>query len=84
MNNAHCSKCHRRLTDPFSIAIGMGPECRGRLKKKGWKFPKPSYRVNNGRVVLVEMTGKVVPPAPIGDLTKRNRKRKAQDEDAKN
>jgi len=33
--SAHCSKCHRKLTDPFSIAVGMGPECRGGLRKKG-------------------------------------------------
>jgi len=24
-----CSKCGRVLTDPTSIAIGVGPECRG-------------------------------------------------------
>jgi hypothetical protein len=23
-----CSRCSRRLTDPESIAVGMGPECR--------------------------------------------------------
>lgn len=24
-----CKRCHRVLHDPVSIAIGMGPECRG-------------------------------------------------------
>lgn len=24
-----CSKCHRTLTNPISIAAGMGPKCRG-------------------------------------------------------
>jgi hypothetical protein len=26
-----CGRCGRRLTDPDSIRIGIGPECRGRL-----------------------------------------------------
>ena len=26
---AVCSRCGRRLTDPASIALGIGPECRG-------------------------------------------------------
>lgn len=62
MKKPHCSRCGRPLTDPFSIAVGMGPECRGGLSKKGWKFPKPRYRVRRGRVVLVGMIGKVEPP----------------------
>lgn len=57
-----CSRCHRALTDPFSIAVGMGPECRGGMAKKGWKFPQPKYRVSGGRVVLVGMIGKITPP----------------------
>lgn len=28
--NVRCSRCHRILTDPVSISLGMGPECRGR------------------------------------------------------
>lgn len=67
----HCSRCHRALTDPFSIAVGMGPECRGGLQKKGWKFPKPKYKVKNGRVTMIGMSGKV--EAPIGDLTARSK-----------
>lgn len=27
---ARCGRCHRPLTDPVSIRLGMGPECRGR------------------------------------------------------
>lgn len=27
---ARCQRCHRPLTDPLSIRLGMGPECRGR------------------------------------------------------
>lgn len=27
---ARCRRCHRPLTDPVSISLGMGPECRGR------------------------------------------------------
>ena len=68
MKKPQCSKCGRPLTDPFSVAVGMGPECRGRLSKKGWKFPKPVYRVRNGHVDLVRMVGKVEPPtATPGD-----------------
>lgn len=45
-----CSKCGRKLTDPYSIAVGMGPECRGGAIKKGATFPKPRYRVSHGKV----------------------------------
>lgn len=62
MKKPQCSKCHRPLTDPFSIAVGMGPECRGGLSKKGWKFPKPRYTVHHGRVELVGMTGTIERP----------------------
>ena len=63
MKKPQCSRCGRALTDPFSIAVGMGPECRGGLSKKGWKFPKPVYRVVGGHVELVKMLGKIEPPA---------------------
>ncbi len=73
MAQARCCRCNRPLTDPFSIAIGMGPECRGRLSKRGWKFPKPKYRIHHGRVELVRMIGKVVEPPPV-DVTDRKKK----------
>ena len=57
-----CERCHRLLKDPLSIAIGMGPECRGVLSKKGWKFPKPQWKVEGGTTVLVGVTGKIEPP----------------------
>lgn len=76
-----CSKCNRPLTDPFSIAVGMGPECRGGLSKKGWKFPKPRYQVRNGRVELVGMVGKVEPPAVN---TEARRQKEDEDEGAEN
>lgn len=62
MKQPQCSRCHRPLKDPFSIAIGMGPECRGKLSKAGWKFPKPRYQVRHGRVEFMGMTGKIQPP----------------------
>jgi hypothetical protein len=65
MNKPQCSKCGRALKDPFSIAIGMGPECRGSLSKKGWKFPKPKWRVRAGHVELIGMTGKIVEPPTV-------------------
>jgi len=51
--SAHCKRCGRKLTDPYSISIGMGPECRGKLIKAGAHLPKPVYRVRNGRVEFV-------------------------------
>lgn len=65
MKKPRCCKCGRALTDPFSIAVGMGPECRGRLSKRGWRFPKPQYRIRHGRVELVRMVGKIVEPPPV-------------------
>ncbi len=79
MKKPQCTKCGRALSDPFSISLGMGPECRKGLQKKGWKFPKPVYRVRSGRVELVKMIGKVVEPL-VGDLT-GNEKRKVKHED---
>lgn len=84
MKKPQCSKCGRALTDPFSIAVGMGPECRGRLSKRGWKFPKPKYKVSHGHVVLVSMQGKIEPP--VGDLspspfrTRQGSKKQEEDE----
>ncbi len=78
MGKPHCTKCGRALTDPFSIAIGMGPECRGRLSKKGWRFPKPRFRVHQGRVVLVGMVGKMEPP-PVNVEPKPNKKKEGKD-----
>jgi Family of unknown function (DUF6011) len=81
MNQAHCSKCGRALTDPFSIAVGMGPECRGGMSKRGWKFPKPRYKVSHGRVVLVGMVGKIEPPnVDVSVMKVRKIKRKADQE----
>ncbi len=63
MKKPVCSRCKRPLKDPVSIAIGMGPECRGALSRKGWKFPKPKWKVRGGRAVLIGLDGKVEPPA---------------------
>jgi hypothetical protein len=46
-----CAVCHRRLTDPYSVAIGVGPECRGKFPKH--HFPRPKWKVRRGRVELV-------------------------------
>lgn len=63
MTQPCCSRCGKPLTDPYSIAVGMGPECRGGAKKKGWKFPKPKWRVSHGRVIFEGLAGQVEPPA---------------------
>ena len=57
-----CTRCHRPLKDPYSIAVGMGPECRGGLKRKGWKFPKARWQVRGGRTYFMGVTGKVEMP----------------------
>lgn len=67
MKKPQCSRCGRALSDPFSIAVGMGPECRGGLRRKGWKFPKPKYQVRDGHVVLVGMVGKMEKPIISAD-----------------
>lgn len=65
-----CSECHRRLIDPLSVAIGIGPECRGRMIKSGWRMPKGKWKVDNGRTVLVGVIGKVEPPKAEGNKQK--------------
>jgi hypothetical protein len=40
----------------------IGPDCRAKLAKRGWKFPKPVYRVRSGRVEFVKLEGKIEPP----------------------
>jgi len=62
MKKPVCTRCGRPLKDPVSIALGMGPDCRGDLSSKGWKFPKPKWKVQGGRTVLVGFEGKVEPP----------------------
>jgi hypothetical protein len=70
MAATRCSVCHRRLTDPASVAMGIGPECRGKMVKRGWKFPRPVYRVRRGKVELVRLVGNVTPPKDEGGTQK--------------
>ncbi len=83
MKKPNCVKCGKPLSDPFSIAVGMGPDCRGGLSRRGWKFPKPSWRTHKGRVVLEGYRGKVEPPAVMTEqddqLMRKLVKRKAED-----
>jgi hypothetical protein len=79
--SAKCGRCGKPLKDPYSIAIGMGPECRKSLKKKGWRFPTPHYEARGDKVVLVGMTGKIKPPGPTGDLSIKSKKRKVKHAD---
>ena len=65
---AKCSRCGRPLTDPYSIAVGMGPECRGGAAKHGAKFPKAKWRVQHGQVIFVGLEGDE--PLATGDLSK--------------
>lgn len=79
MKKPQCVRCGRALSDPFSIAVGMGPDCRGDLAKKGWKFPKPKWNVIRGHVVLVGMDGKVEPP-PVNISDRKKKAKKVKDE----
>lgn len=81
MKQPVCSRCKRPLKDPVSIAIGMGPECRGALSRKGWKFPKPRWKVQGGRPVLIGVIGKVEPP-PLGDLRKPEKESKRKESES--
>ena len=72
MKKPVCVKCGKPLKDPFSIAVGMGPDCRGALSRSGWKFPKPVWRPHKSRVIFEGYRGQVEPP-PLGDLTKNDR-----------
>jgi len=51
--SAHCKRCGHKLTDPYSIAVGLGPECRGKMIKAGAHFPKAKYRVRDGKVEFI-------------------------------
>jgi hypothetical protein len=70
-----CSRCHRPLKDPYSIAVGMGPECRGGARRQGVKFPKPKFTVRGGKVVFDGVVGKVeYPPTATPTLPSPKRK----------
>lgn len=78
MKQPICSRCKRPLKDPFSIAVGMGPECRGGLSRKGWKFPKPKWQVRGGKTYFMGVTGKIEPPTPTvskADISTKNEER---------
>ena len=42
-----CKKCGRPLRDPLSIAIGVGPECRGATSRSS-RSPKISQKRSHG------------------------------------
>lgn len=61
-----CSKCHKPLTDPMSIAIGMGPECRGGGGR--------SHKLTRSQVRHIQCIGRAESfmqsqPVVIGDVT---------------
>lgn len=81
MPSNRCTVCHRRLIDPLSIALGIGPECRGAMIKNGWKFPKPKWKVEGGRTVLVGMIGTVQPPKTEGKKTDKRKVKHGKGDD---
>ena len=77
-----CAKCGRKLTDPYSIAVGMGPECRGGAVKKGTKLPKPRYRVRNGRVEFLGLTSAEPLPVNVDETMSQTWVKKTTDDAA--
>lgn len=57
-----CMICHRPLTDETSVRMGVGSDCRAKMIRSGWKFPKPRFKINHGHSVLIGFTGTVEPP----------------------
>lgn len=75
MKKPQCSRCGRALSDPYSVAVGMGPECRGGAKKRGVKFPKAKWRVSGGRVIF---DGLEKAEPMVGDLTAKAKDEKRE------
>jgi len=61
-NITRCMICHRPLTDETSVRMGVGSDCRAKLVRRGWKFPKPRFTVRDGHSLLIGFTGKVEIP----------------------
>ena len=57
-----CMICHRPLTDETSVRMGVGSDCRAKMVRRGWSFPKPRFKVQDGHSVLIGFTGKVEVP----------------------
>lgn len=57
-----CMICHRPLTDDTSVRMGVGSDCRARMIRSGWTFPKPRFKIDNGHSILIGFTGKVEAP----------------------
>jgi len=51
----NCKKCGRPLTDPVSIAMGLGPECRGAGPVGRGKTMKAAGRKSSGKSYAQEV-----------------------------
>jgi hypothetical protein len=49
--------------------------------KNGWKFPKPKWKVEGGRTVLVGMIGTVQPPKTEGKKTDKRKVKHGKGDD---
>jgi hypothetical protein len=47
--NDRCLKCGRKLKDPVSLALGMGPECRGNSKTPSRRQMAATNRLSRGQ-----------------------------------
>ena len=65
MSKPTCKKCGRVLTDPYSIAVGMGPKCRGDGPGRGGHVSVPVKRSGGKAYAAFGSGGSVGQPAPL-------------------
>jgi hypothetical protein len=69
MSKPRCKKCNRPLRDPVSVAIGVGPECRGDAgggKSVNVKVRRPRKGAYCAFGQSVDVAGHVVAHGPDG------------------
>lgn len=64
MKPTRCSKCGRVLTNPESIARGLGPECAGTTRKG--RHPRIHFRnFRHGKPYTVSLESTQIPLLPV-------------------
>lgn len=79
MNTTRCMICHRPLKDETSVRMGVGSDCRAKMVRSGWKFPKPRFKVQHGHSILMGFTGAVEPPKGEVSLTTKKLARQIEE-----
>lgn len=67
MKTPKCSKCGRPLTNPASIARGMGPECAG-TAGTGRRAPPVWLKKSHGRAYPLPALEAQIPLWPLTEL----------------